>query len=45
MDGFRPAAQASSTIQIIGANGQGTVPFIFQHGMGGDAKQPWATSG
>ena len=26
--------------QTIGATGPGTVPFIFQHGMGGDANQP-----
>jgi len=26
--------------QTIGATSPGTVPFIFQHGMGGDANQP-----
>ena len=26
--------------QAIGAAGPGTMPFIFQHGMGGDANQP-----
>jgi len=26
--------------QTIGATGRSTMPFIFQHGMGGDANQP-----
>jgi hypothetical protein len=26
--------------QTIGATGPSTMPFIFQHGMGGDANQP-----
>jgi hypothetical protein len=36
---------ASLVYQTIDAAGGGSMPFVFQHGMGGDANQPSAISG